>query len=435
MDYISNYYTNLPQKYDDMFIYLLREYLDKDIDFSTGMKMNMIKKAESVYSDLHALNIDDDLLYRDLFYNVIKNFSVKRPDIIELNARIMSKTLFNEEFRDKVKQMNTWKSGYISFMKSVIPKLEELLQLLSEEKSYLAMKKYAELLSFLNIEALDPKMSSSDKSAELEKRYYIPYNTINSYNKRAKDIEFRKENPFIKIGDIEAYNYSHECLMLQRYLYQIMIKYYEKSGCFYRQINNDVGLFLLKDESLLTYKYDDLPGMTLSYMNKTVDFKDGRFWATIASLDFDLMKAKITDNAFNMSVKSHLGGKIVVCPDEYMDEAFYQSNIDKDGNINIYDRDKLYSIDFPLDEPTTSKLLTTDGLFYFKNPLLVDELKIKNIEANEFLQKLVPMAADKRGDYLKKLKSYYKGAKEKIKVDDNKKSDYHQEEKEYWWSK
>jgi hypothetical protein len=403
--------TNMPAKYDAIFKELLREYVDKDISMKSGDLLDLKDKVEATYNDLNAMGIDDELLYRDLFYHEMKRFSVKRPDIVEINSRIISKTFFNKDFREKVKALPKWESGYISYMKSIIPKLEILLGYLGEEKSYGAMKSYKDLLDFLNIEALDPKMKETKKQEELNKRYHIPGNTLDAYYRRIKKIEYKPEQIWEKTVYTQAYNYSNVCSMLQKYLYNIMIEYYNKTGCFFKQYNEDVSLYYFGKLTIITYKYDDNPGMSLRTKDGIYTWQSKEFWKIISDPSFAFSNSNIQDNSFSLNIKSHLSGDVISTPEEYMNEAFLRKVSGNDNmDIDLFTEEYLRKIGFPNEVPT-EKLLTTNDSFYFKNPLKFNELKVKKPSLFDTLSKIMARNPKERLPYLKWLREHDKDEK------------------------
>ncbi len=383
---------------------------------NNGLTNNIIATiCLQLAKDFEALGFNEGLLYF-LFYRVVYNYYDLPKISYEEAYNAIKEAICTEEFAKRIKSYNPQSDFFIVF-KRLYDDIDELEILLYEDKKYLALKKYRDILIRISEEAIDHTMSDKELAEELNKRLPIPYNNLKNYRRRMANKTFNafkypKEHPS---SVVKVPGYSLGCHLLQNYLINLMQKYYQKTGYYYHPIDGNLEYFVLSRISVITYRYDDTFTPYFQVGNKELTFKDYGFWAICLSPDFKPEKIKQT---INPAFKDNHYGDLIIAPYEYMEEALikYANGNNYDGMTDsLFARELLTSIGMPDDTPITDKLKTNGKMFY-KDFSKVDEIEVKDLSVYPTLERLQSeKTPEERNKYIRGLLAKYKGDQTRAK--------------------
>ena len=388
--------SSLTNHEKELLIYTGEKKIDKDQYFSVGEYFEAVRKCEELCSDIRDLHVSDKL-YCYLFYHILV---MKCEYDIKIYTELFKSTLFNDNFRSKLMELKNDSSGIITFMKTLAPHVDELLELIEEDKGYKAVKQYKKIIELCNRDVIPEGLTDEEIKKELDKRFFKTTfsNDLNNFKRRVKKPKF---NPISEEYDkkklVAAKTYAGEVFAFQKVLHAEMLEYHSKSKCIYNQMNDEFGIFHLGDVTLVTYKYDDAPDMVLKAYNLNLDWKTRDFWAkmfdpnikfsddptvhyTIDGEDKKEMYMVVPRTFLKKPFRNLFGKKVIYAPEEYMDEALYLG-LTENGKISLdfehYQKFEELGFDYKY---ITDKLMSADHSFFFKDPSLIDELNVSNLD-------------------------------------------------------
>ncbi|MDD2505447.1 MAG: hypothetical protein PHF21_04185, partial [Bacilli bacterium] len=210
-------------------------------------------------------------------------------------------------------------------------------------------------------------------------------------------------------SDIKEFNYiktaSTESYIIQKSLHKIMLDYYTQTKYFFKLYNRDTYIYHLDNIIVYAYKYDNTPNIALKSGKLTLTWEDRDFWAKIFDPNIDYIEGNDFNYFIDSEEKTELyrllalnfqstpvikkeGINYIYAPINHIEEAIYKT-LTKNNTIPLDQKIKnqmiLYGFNF---ENIKEKLLTTDGSFYFKDPTIIDELEVENLEEHHYLNLL-----------------------------------------------
>ena len=375
-------------------------------------------KILCLYKDIQEYNPSDNII-RLMIYRIIEQFCYPLNDkdtrnkYVNVNKLIADiDALFaDEKLREKILN-GEYKpqSKFYSILKDIMPYVNDIDLLMNEKKWYLVLKKYQELFALLNDETLS-KYTGEDLEMEYKKRYNYVYNRVRDYKLRMKRKKYKSTG--IEITDFPKYgNYSRVCTLFLKYFQTKLLQLDEKTGYFYRPINENVDFFKFGDIGLIAYHYDDLVDILIRYPGIRFSMKSWEFWALVS--DESKEKHIIIDDS-DLKSKINFTKNLITTPLGIMDVAFahyvaLNNGISGTGEIDILTWQALQAIGFPIDDtPVDLDAFVYNNLSYCRNPKYVDCYNMRNIADFPKLAQLRKLDPDSRRKHFKKLQASFKG--------------------------
>ena len=313
--------------------------------------------------------------------------------------KYLNDILNNLDFRKKIFKGKP-KSEFFSVIKDILPYYIELTNYMNSKNHYMVIMTYKKIVEFLNSECLS-HYQGKDLVEECEKRFEIPYNTVEQYNHLQKSKYYNDEDPY-EIGD-ETFkeNYSITCKLLTHYFHDLMISYYKKTGYLYSPINDDLSFYSFGKINIVGYNYSD----NLDYSIDNYDWSKYEFWAKL-----NMGEPYIKVDTKRIRKKYNIPNALIV-PNDLVEEAFIKYLM-KELNEKEYSDDfiKLINkIGIPKEYLRSDYLSTYDNKVYFVNPQRYEDLRIKKPMKVPTLSLILGKSEDKRDNYISKLIATYKG--------------------------
>lgn len=404
------FYEPIPERYERYINNLIPQN-----EVNTHINNIIATKCTELAKDFDALGFNETLLYM-LFYKVVASYYYIPKISYDDAYRAIEEATCNEKFAKRLKNYFPQSDFFLVF-KRLFDDIDELEILLYKGKKYLALKKYRDILLKISEDVVDKSMSKDDIDKELKARLPFPYNNVKNYQRRMANKIFKvynypKEHP---LSVVKSPGYSLGCDMIQDFLIDFMLRYQKRTGYYYHPIDDNLEYFVFNNISVITYRYDDSFEPYFQVGNKKLTFKDYGFWALALSPDFKPEKLRHT---ISYSFKAQKSGEILFAPYEYMEEAIikYANGDSYDGMTDsIFAREFLSKIGMSEDTPITDNLIT-NGKIYFKKPINIEDIKVKDISAYPTLEKLKSFSSlEERNKYIKSLIAKYKGDQTKNK--------------------
>lgn len=422
---------NIPHKYIE---FIKKVYIENRVNEDNHKNFFVGEKIAEHYIDAKKFNASEELIYFLIYESIRFAYNIK-PIEPKYTFNYFEEIFNNKNVCDLIRNSEC-KSEFYTIIKDILPYYEELEDLIRNNKKYMALKKYKEILSILNMETLN--LYPKDMwEKECQKRYRFTYNKKVYYEANLKHKHYKQEDKFDFKTLPFMNNNSLTCSLLIHYFHQKMVNFYKKSNYIYKPVNDDYGFYKLNNINIITYNFDDLINVNVNHLKRNYNMKKPEFWGIIFSKG-------IKFNYFIPKKFKRLASRYKPCiivPDDYIDEAlvhFLSSETGYDIN-NMFLQKELIKIGFPLEGFEEKEgLLNAENTVYFKNPQMVDKLKVKDINNFKTLKKILLKPISKRNAYYKKLASYYKGKIKKITEANEQMANYKpsiKKEKRDWYSK
>jgi len=407
--------SSLPEDKINILFFVCNKYIPDDYKkyINSGDEEEFVKRADAIYRDLKELNLSDEL-YELLFLQAI-SFRCEYDDSSAIKLRdglfkLIEKTFFDLATLDNIINVPVGEiggtsfdqatSGYVSFVKTVGPKVKELLTCIEKEQSYAVLKKQKEIIDLLITEGISKGLDDQGLQNELNKRF-TPFSQL-------INLRFYKRivaNPVLS-GESNVNNlseprliklYSREAAALQRVLSTKMLDYYHKTNCILYPYDINTNLYLIKNKhhklAIYALKYDNLLKMRLHRPNLSLNWNDPDFWVRILDPNMTFQKGKEANYVIKGMEEEHsykvvtackfpymFGHKPIIIPEEHLDEAIFKILCGNDNNQLTIDLPaQLEQIGLDFYNIGLDKLIAVDtfnGSLYFKDPTLIDDLTI-----------------------------------------------------------
>ena len=360
---------------------------------SVGEMYNILRKCEALAEDLKDITVSDKV-YCYLFYQIMDPYCEFEFDLYK---KLFQDTLFSDAFLTDVLASGNNQSGYISLMQTIGPAVAELKQYVASRQSYAALKKYREILKLCDLEGIRPGLSDEELQVEIDKRFHYTswLSNIVRYKKAVANPVYPEDKDFYKNTHIYPTTYATEIYALRKYLYEIMQDYYKQTNCLLRPVIDGINIYYLGHIIIVAYDYDDIPDMILKKDRLILDWQTRDFWGKVFDPQMRFVGTKETHyllngeepesylvdaRGFKKRPYNTLGQKVIYAPGAYIEEALYKG-LTENGKmpLDIMSSLTLQDQGFDLDS-VTDKLLTGDNIFFFKDPTLVDDLEVKNLD-------------------------------------------------------
>lgn len=434
-EFIKNYIltSELSDNFKQAFLSLFNKYQDKYGYLKIGEAGEIIANLQTLDKDLKNFDCNFNT-YMAFVYCYAKRYCVndykdENGEDISLWDRmfriLINNTIMFEDKRKYFMELDNPQNDVVRYLKKVAILFDELLTLVFQNKEYLAVKKYHELIELCNRDGLDESLLEKGNEKELlvalEKKYSLfsplrnPIVYRNQVNKRKviKEKDFAPYN-FVCYETINTLSY----MLLKLIHSSLMREFYFRTGYFIRPYNRDINLYFLDDLVVVAYRYDDVPTMVLLDNQTILTWNDPGFWGTIFNFKKDFenkgqnkhyieelnKKYIIEPITFKDSLFRTLGKNVIFAPEKYLDEAVFKYAI-VNKCLDKYQEAGLNTNNI------TNKLLTCNYQFYFKDPTLVDELEVENLGDYKYLEMI--RAADATGEERKRTIAGIKGLMKK----------------------
>ncbi|MDD2208745.1 MAG: hypothetical protein PHG03_06005 [Bacilli bacterium] len=392
--------TNLSNNFKNGIFNVLNKYQDKMYGYiSVGDAYLIATSLAELEKDLINIKLDQKTI--DAFvYASIKYYCDKEKDNIivwkEMYERLFKDTLLNTINRVQILNIENPKTELVKYLKEAAVLTAELLDLMSLEKPYLVLKKYREIMNLCLYQGLDPSLLKNEEELKnrLEKKYSyyskmrnpFEYRKIISQRKITLEDNFKADN-FIcfETPDCESY-------VIQYVMHLLMKEYYKKTGYFLRPLTRDIFLYYLKDITIVAYLYDDVPKMSLKSGRLYYNWDDPHFWAEVYNPKMDYIISdnfnyfiddidnphifKVVPLNFEKTFYKGLGKKVIFTPEKDIDEALFKF-LNHTNDIKLLEQ-------LELNSPESNNLMTSNNLFYFKDPTKIDMLEVENLEEHHY---------------------------------------------------
>lgn len=358
--------SNLQNNIKDIAINLLEE----NIMYGSGAANRpqdfeeTVSKLEILEKDINNLGIEDELLTYVVF-NVIKSHCRENPNL----EKGLIDTFFQNDFlRIKLKFMDEPQTGVLRFLKGLVPLTENLYENFNNKKYFDMLRSHEQIVEYSLYYGINKEIIDNDQKLSQELFSRFP-----KFN-RLRDIDvFRKITNRRYVLTEENFRYyntlTSEGYYVQKYLNDQMFKNKDITKATFRIFTNGMNIYNIGGLSIFTYRFDDIPKMILKDENYEYGFNDREFWTKIFNMDFvgsnnihyfneDTFEMyKVVPKLYNNKNYKYYNNKVVIIPNEYIDDGLKIS------------RDKDYN---------NPNLFTGDKYFYFKDPTKVENLVIEN---------------------------------------------------------
>lgn len=388
--------SKLSDKFKKCLLFLLNNYQDLDYGYITvGDAYFIVKDLLILEKDLINHEFKNDT-YITFIYTYVKRYCLKEKDNIivwkKMYETLIKNTILNKDNRNYFINLKKPESGIISFIKTISLLVEELNNLINKNDYISVLKKYNELIEICNTNGIEKDIldNTEELTKILEIKYSI-YSPLRNYKTFLKSINKREltiENEYGKENFVHIKNSNPESIITQQLIHEKMLNYYKDTGYLLRPYKRDVNIYYLKNIAIVAYKYDDTPNMNLKKNKISLNWNDRDFWAKIFDKNVDYVEGndinyfitdgdehdlyKVVPTTFQDKFYESLGSNVIYTPEEYLDEALFKY-------LKHFNMENIYNI------KNTDKLMTTDHKFYFKDPTLIDELLVENIEEYKYL--------------------------------------------------
>jgi hypothetical protein len=372
---------------------------------------NYIVKDKVIRAYHDALNFEArENLTKFLIYQAVRDGYKLSPFPLEEALLYLNEILTDDKLMKKIVESNPH-SEFYSVLKDIIPFKQKLDELVEDNKNYLVLKMYEQIYDFLNAEALS-LYEGKDLENECLKRYPLTYDTPLHYQNRMKKREYVRDD-----GDIlrmpKMKNFSRTCKLLTHYFYEKALDFYNKTGYLYRPISEDIAFFKLGKIGAITYKYDDTFKIMVKDLDTSLEYSADclDFWAISYDETIDKEYTISFDNPVNYY------GPLIVCPYEYLDEAFIKELAKRSG-ADINDDaiiEKLTNLGF--DPEIKDNLICDIFGSYLKNPHNISLYKFKDVNEYPTLSKLLAKNDEDRCKYINRVLTNYQIRRKKILAD------------------
>lgn len=364
---------------------------------SVGDFSQSIKNLKILESDLISTNINKNILEM-LIFNVMRKHCNKNE---ELESTLI-KTFFDDKnFREQLKFIENPQTRIISFLKGLVPLIDNFYNQININDIYSALKKHHEILDYCLYDGIDKSLLNNDQKLKetLEKQFNetnllrLPFYFKKQIND--KIIKEDKENNFkyIQTGTSESF-------YVQKILHEKMINLHQKNGCMTYIYDRNINIYKINDFIIVTYRYDNVPNMVLKKNNLELNWNDRDFWAKIFDKDINF----VTDKSVNYFIENEelefykvvpktfnkyfnkLGNNIMFTPERYMDDAIYLYFTENNAlNSDSVTKKYLEKIGIPLIPNKNLNLMTSDNSFFFIDPTKIDDLEVEDINDYKYL--------------------------------------------------
>ncbi len=428
--------SQLSNKFKNFLLNLLDNYSDHNYRYiSIGDAYNLVKDLYSLEKDLINSDFSEET-YISFIYTYAKNFCLKEKNNIivweKFYKKLIKNTLFNSNNRRFFLELKDSETGIVDFIKRIAILIEELDILMKNNQNYLALKKYKEIIELCNIQGFDPNLlhNVNYKKLEeaLEKRYsiYSPMRNLTTYLNQIKKRDLIEED-FVYVK-----NPNTESVMVQKLLHNVMQKYSESTGYFLKTFTRDIDLYYLNNLIVVSYRYDDVPKMILKKGQLELNWHDRDFWAKIFDSNVDYIEEssinyfiesdgtsevyQVISTEFQKEIYKKLGSNVIYVPEKYLDEGIYKY-------LNKYDPNNKLLHSLKIDD-NQNNLMTTDYKYYFKDPSIIDDLEVENLEEYKYLNLIKTKNDNKsRNKSIASIIAHSKKNPKELEIE-NKKSNY-----------
>lgn len=367
---------SIPQELKDY----INSIINKDIEHSELEIVEVIKRINITYKDCLKY-IPKRKVFKYIIYTILEDFY----DIYK-----MPKNLSNEiieyiiNYPDLIRKLSNSEpeSEFFSVLKDMLPYYLEFNKNISENNKYETILTYKRIVDTLNEETLGNR-TKPELIKECLKRYFFPKNISSTIEFYIDKKQLEEYNEFSIEKNMHPTIHSKTCLLLSNYFHNKMLDYYKKTGFIYVPYNADFNLYVFGNIAVLGYKYDD--SFTLSidnYSSNTIEF-----WGLLFQ-GYD-HKIKVNDEEIRNKIK--FKGKLITAPDDLIEEAYVKYIMHELGEVDYTDHlvNTLNNLHLPYNRDKTDELSTNNYLSYFISPRKFYKWKIKFIEDNPVLQKLL----------------------------------------------
>lgn len=400
---------------------LFQDYQDKNYGYlSIGEAYNLLNDLLLLDKDLKNFNCESKT-YMAFVYHYAKRYCVnsygdtEEDKIIlwdKMYRNLIMNTIIFDDKRKYFLELENPQTDLVENLKKVAILFEELLILIVQNKNYLVVKKYHEIIELCNHHGLDSSLLEKGNEEKLKtalERKYSElsfYRNPSEYRKQVKRRKVSAEEDFAPDNFVYFETPNTVSYMIQKLIHSsLMREFYFRTGYFVKPLTRDINLYYLADLVIVAYRFDDVPDMTLKKSGLELNWKDRDFWSTIFNPEINFVDGgnigyfieepgeiySVKPQAFQGKDYEQLGNKVIFAPEKYLDEvvskyASYYENLDESKKSKSLDISLEKYIKDGLDtENITDKLMTSDEVFYFKDPTLVDDLEVENIEDHYYL--------------------------------------------------
>ncbi len=376
------------------------DLITKNVDVKKGQFnypefKESIDKLKLLEEDLNNVNIYGKTLEM-IIYNIVSRHCYKNE---ELGSSLFYEFFDNEEFRNKIRHIEYPQSGIIFFLKGLSDEIDQLNKFITEKKYYLVLKKHQEINNFCLQHGIESNILEDKNELYLEKllsKHFREYSTFKNPYQFKKNIDIRlireEENNFkhLVTGTLEGY-------YVQKILHEKMLNHFKDTRCATYIYDRNINVYQLNNLTIVAYRYDDIPKMVLRNNDMDLNWNDSGFWAVVFDDKVKFVKEKNTNyyktngitykvfsKTFNNEDFYNLSNQVIFVPEDNIDEAVYlYLTRNQPQGLDLFTASEYKSLGF--DFSKDSNIMTGDYTFFFKNPSLVDELNVENIQDYSYL--------------------------------------------------
>ena len=386
------------------------DLIAKNVDLGRGNNsysefIEMIAKLKILEQDINNINIDDEALEM-IIYNIVSRHCLKNE---KLESALFYKLFEDNSFRNQLKLFENPQSGIVFFLKGLTYKIDDLYKLIADKKYYLGLKKHQEIITYCFYHGIDKNLvndKNDENLKEILNKHFNEFSLLNQpyyFKRHIKDRIVNEDEKYSEQDFKFLITRTLEGFYVQKILYEKMLEHYNKTNCLTYIYNRDINIYKINDITVVTYRYDDIPKMILKSGNLELNWNDRDFWAIIFDKDIEFKPEdtanyiilngqqfssyKVISKTFINKDFYKLADKVIFVPEDYIDEAmFLYLNNNYPQGIDLFTRKDFENLGFDFSE--NSNLLTGDYTFFFKDPTLIDELDVENIEDFKYLNLL-----------------------------------------------
>ena len=370
----------------------------------------IIRDINNSYIDCHNY-LPTINTFKFIVYNIINSYTYNvfnKSINPKQRNKILSDILNNEDFRKKIMRAKPT-SEFFSVIKDILPYYIELNNYIKNKQYYLVIVTYKKIIELLNSECL---LNYEGKMLEIEcqKRFEIPYNTLEQYKHLQKEKYYNDECPYEIGNETFKENYSITCKILTHYFHDLMMDFYKQTGYLYSPINDDLSFYSFGGINIVGYKYSD----NLSYSIGNYNWTRYEFWAKLnMGNPYIKVDTKKIRKKFNIP-------NVIIVPDDLVEEAFIKHMM-RELNEKKFTEEfikLLNKIGLPEGYLRSDYLSTSDGMVYYVHPKKYEDLKVKDLFKIPTLELILAKNDITRDKYIKKLIATYNGEHKKDDEDE-----------------
>ncbi len=403
--YKLNYFRKYDAFKDFPYTDLIEKILPKDLNLPVSEEYDLTEKLYSAYLEGKSLGLSNDNIEKILIIitrSVCSGVLASENEMPFYIGDILDELLNNELFLKK----ESYETGFFSVLRRMYKYIISLKEDIVSKKYYAALKDFALINRYLLAESITDEMSKEEKKRELEKIYGISDRCfLSSYyermdNKKYKDIRYLKLDEELHIPI-----YSFICNLFSIYFADFMYGFYKENNYLYRAVSDDFSLYYLNGITILAYRYEDSVNISFKFINNYIGMKNYRYYALV-------LNSKVSESLIRRSIylkcDDVTGQKAdLICPEEFLDASLFEhvnKEVGNDEALRLLNKNGLV-----IDKNDLNKIWYLYDGRVIKNPKMVENIRVKDINDYETLRKILSLSGEKREKYISKIFATSKG--------------------------